>query len=281
VSHAAREETGTETRTGHVLPAVLALLIGALAVFAPRLGDRGWLGAVGLLQLGLVWSYVLGTGIPGRIGGLVLGVASGAAADALLLHDQTTTLVPLLTVYGLLLPALFLHQLTRGVVRAQVTESLAGVAVGAVAVTLLGGLLELRQVSPPVASAALLAGAGGLLAGRLLDLSYPGDAFGEGIFHGLIGVAGSTVAGAAAAVARLHHFGTHGDPSVSTVGSGLLGAGIGVTVGLVAVGAAYVAVTARPRRAPFATLTLPVLKVLLPLAATIPVAYLLGLVVTG
>jgi hypothetical protein len=281
VSHAAREDAGAQARTGHALPAVLALLIGALAAFAPRLGDRGWLAAIGLLQLVLLWAYVYGTAIPGRIGCLLLGASAGAGADALLLHDKTTTLTPLLVVYGLLLPALFLHQLTRGVVRTQVTLSLAGVAVGAVAVATLAGLLELRQVSPPVASAALLAGAAGLLAGRVLDLISPGDTFGEGIFHGLIGVAGATVAGAVAATARLHHVGTHGDPSVSTVGAGLLGAGIGVTVGLVAVGAAYVAVTARPRRAPFVSLTLPVLKVLLPLAATTPVAYLLGLVVTG
>jgi hypothetical protein len=56
---------------------------------------------------------------------------------------------------------------------------------------------------------------------------------------------------------------------------------VGVTAGLLAVGAAYVTVTVRPRRTPFAPFTLPLLKVLLPLAATAPVAYLLGLVVTG
>jgi hypothetical protein len=282
VSHAAREETGTTgARTGHVLPAVLAVAIGGTGIIAPHFGDRGWLAAIGTLQLVLVWAYVMGTAIPGRIGGLVLGAASGIAADALLLADRTTTLVPLLTVYGLLFPALLLHQLTRGVVRENVTESLAGVAAGCVGVAALAGLLELRQVSAPVAAAALLAGACGLLAGRLLDLVSPGRAFGEGVFHGVVGVAGSTAAGAVAAVLRLRGYGGPTDPEVHTLGAGLLGAGIGVTVGLVAVGAAYVAVAARPRRTPLAALTLPVLKVLLPLAATTPVAYLLGLVVTG
>lgn len=282
MSHAAREESVTTGgRTGHLLPAGLAVAIGAAALVAPHFGDRGWLAAIGVLQLVLVWAYVMGTAIPGKVGGLVLGIASGAAADALLLADKTTTLVPLLTVYGLLFPALLLHQLARGVVRATVTESLAGVAAGCVAVAALAGLLELRQVSAPVAGAALLAGACGLFAGRLLDLVSPGRAFGEGVFHGLVGVAGSTVAGAAAAVLRLHGYGGPTDPQVHTQGAGLLGAGIGVTVGLVAVGAAYVAVAARPRRTPFSALTLPVLKVLLPLAATTPVAYLLGQVVTG
>jgi hypothetical protein len=259
----------------------VALAVAGIAVGGARFGDRGWLVTVGLLQLALVWAFVMGTAIPGRIGGLLLGAGSGIAADALLLADRHEGLTPLLTVYALLFPALFLHQLGRGVVRAKVTESLAGVAVGSVAVGALAGLLELRQVSPPVASAALLAGAAGLLAGRVLDLVRPGEAFGEGVFHGLIGVVGSTLAGAVTAVVRLYHFEGNGDPSVGPAGAGLLGAGIGVTVGFVAVGAAYVAVTARPRRAPFAPLTLPVLKVLLPLAATTPVAYLLGLVVTG
>jgi hypothetical protein len=282
VSHAARDEPVTQARTGHVVPAVLALVVGVVAVFAPRYGhDLGWLATVVALQALLIWAFVLGTAIPGRIGGLLLSAGAAATADGLLLADKSTSLAPMLTVYGLLFPVLFLHQLARGVVRARVTESLAGVAAGAVAAAALAPLLELRQVSPPVASAALLAGAAGLLGGRVLDLLSPGEAFGEGVFHGLVGVVGATVAGGVAAIARLRHYPGHGDPAVSTLGAGLLGAGIGVTVGLVAVGAAYVAVTAHPRRTPFASLTLPVLKVLLPLAATTPVAYLLGLVVTG
>lgn len=259
----------------------MALAVGGIGVGAARFGDRGWVVAVGLLQAVLVWAFVMGTAIPGRIGGLLLGLGAAAAADALLLGNDQDGLVPLLTVYGLLLPALFLHQLARGVVRTRVTQSLAGVGAGAVAAGALAGLLELRQVSPPVASAALLAGAAALFAGRLLDLVRPGQVFGEGVFHSVIGVAGSALAGAAAAVVRLYHFEGNGDPSVGPAGAGLLGGGIGVTVGFVAVGAAYVAVTARPRRTPFAPLTLPVLNVLLPLAAMTPVAYLLGLVVTG
>src|SRR5204863_3340422 len=134
--------------------------------------------------------------------------------------------------------------------------------------------LELRQDAGAVAAAGLLAAAAGLLAGRILDALRPEQAFADGIFHGLLGVAGATVAGAVVTAVRLR-----GEP-VPLLAAGLLGAGIGVTVGLVAVGAAYVAASVRPRRTPFAPLTLPVLKVLLPVAVTAPVAYLLGLVVT-
>jgi hypothetical protein len=259
----------------------VALLVAGLAVGAAPYCDPGWLAAIGLLQLGLLWAFVMGAAFPGRIGALILGIGAAASADALQWHDRDGGLTPLLTVYGLLLPAMFLHQLSRGVIRKEVTRSLAGVASGTIAAAMLAGLVELRQVSPPVASAALLAAAGGLLAARLLDLARPAPTFGEDVLHGMVGIAGATVGGAAASVVRLYHVTGNGDPSVGPLGAGLLGAGIGVTVGFVAVGAAYVAVTARPRRTPFAPLTLPVLKVLLPLAAATPVAYLLGLVVTG
>ena len=275
MSHAVPVRAENRARRTHVSAAVVACLVGGVAVAAPLYQDRGWLAGVAAMQVALVWAWVLGTAIPGRWGGLLLGAGSAAAADALLLYDRHDGLVPLLTVFGLLFPAMLMHQLARGVVRTRVTESLSGVATGCVSAAALACYLELRQDAGAVAAASLLAAAAGLLAGRVLDMLRPEQAFADGIFHGLLGVAGAAVAGAAAAVARLH-----GEP-VPVLGAGLLGAGIGVTVGLVAVGAAYLAATVRPRRTPFAPLTLPVLKVLLPVAVTAPVAYLLGLVVTG
>lgn len=275
MSHAAPVRAEDRARKTHVSAAAVALVVGAVAVAAPRFDDAGWLAAVAALQVVLVWAWVMGTAIPGKWGGLLLGAGSAAAADALLLRDQHDGLVPLLTVIGLLFPALLLHQLARGVVRTRLTESLSGLAAGCVAVVAMACYLELRQDAGAIAGASLLAAAAGLFAGRVLDALRPEQAFAEGIFHGLLGVAGATVTGAAVTTVRLH-----GEP-VRALGAGLLGAGIGATVGLVAVGAAYIAVTVRPRRTPFAPFTLPVLKVLLPLAVTAPVAYLLGLVVTG
>jgi len=275
MSHAAPVHAENRARRTHVSAAVVALGAVGLALGAPRFGDAGWLAAVAAMQALLVWAWVMGTAIPGRWGGLLLGAGSGAAADALLLRNAHDGLTPLLTVFGLLFPALLLHQLARGVVRTRLTESLSGIAAGCVAVVALAGYLELRQDAGAVAAASLLAAAAALVAGRTLDALRPEQVFADGVFHGLLGVAGAVVAGAAVAAARLL-----GEP-VSTVGAVLLGACVGATVALVAVGAAYVAVTVRPRRTPFAPLTLPVLKVLLPLAVTAPVAYLLGLVVTG
>lgn len=275
MSHAAPVRAQDRARSTHVSAAVVSVAIAALAVGAPLLGDAGWLAAVAVLQVALIWAWVMGTAIPGKWGGLLLGAGSAAAADALLLHDGHEGLTPLLTVYGLLFPALLAHQLARGVVRTRLTDSLSGVAAECVAVVALACFLELRQDAGAVAAASLLAAATGLLAGRLVDAMRPDQVFAEGIFHGLLGVAGAMLAGAAVSVARLH-----GEP-VSVPGSLLLGAGVGVTAGLLAVGAAYVTLTIRPRRTPFAPFTLPLLKVLLPLAAAAPVAYLLGLVVTG
>jgi hypothetical protein len=275
VSHAAPVRAEDRARKTHVSAALVACAVGAVAVAAPRFDDAGWLAGIAMLQAVLVWAWVMGTAIPGKWGGLLLGAGTAVAADALLLRDTHDGLVPLLTVLGLLFPALLLHQLARGVVRTRLTESLSGVAAECVAVVALACYLELRQDEGAVAAASLLAAAAGLFAGRVLDTLRPDQAFAEGIFHGLLGVAGATVTGAAVTGLRLL------DEPVSTPMAVLLGAGIGATVGLVAVGAAYVAVTVRPRRTPFAPFTLPVLKVLLPLAVTAPVAYLLGLVVSG
>jgi hypothetical protein len=275
MSHAAAMRAGDRGRKANISTAALAALAAGLPGAFPLWHDLGWLVAVGVLQAGLVWAWMLGTAVPGKWGGVLLGLGAGAAADAALLLDRRDGLTPLLTVLGLLFPALVAHQLARGVVRTRVTESLAGIAGLCAAVVALSCYLQLHQNTGTVADAALLAAAVGLFAGRLLDAVLPDEPFAEGIFHGLLGVLGAGLAGAAAALVRLHRW------PVSVGGAGLLGGGVGVTVGLVAVGAAYVAVTVRPRRTPFAPFTLPVLRALLPLALAAPVAYLLGLVVTG
>jgi hypothetical protein len=165
------------------------------------------------------------------------------------------------------------HQLSRGVVRTRLTESLSGLVAECVAVAALACYLELQQSSRPVAAAALLAATLGLLAGRLVDVVRPTQAFAEGVFHGVAGVLAAAGAGAGTALLRLH------PGHLSVPATVLLGAGLGATVGVMAVGAAYITQTVQPLRTGFAPATLPVLRVLFPLAVTAPVAYLLGLVV--
>ncbi|HSV65435.1 MAG TPA: hypothetical protein VLJ59_05940 [Mycobacteriales bacterium] len=271
--HAAPPRVQDRIRSAHLPAAVLAATVGALAAALPSLGEAGPLLVVGALQALLIWAWVVGTATPGRIGSILLPAGVGGSADALLVIRTGDGVTPLLAVLGLLFPVLLAHQLSRGVVRVRLTESLSGVATECVAVGALACYLELAQTSRPIASAALLAAAAGLFGGHLVDLAWPAQAFAEGVFHGLAGVVGSVVLGTLAAVLRLA-----GEP-VPLAGAVLLGAAMGVSVGLVAVGASYVAQTAQPRRAAFAAVTLPVLRVLLPIAVTAALAYVLGLVV--
>lgn len=248
-------------------------MVAALGLALPRLGAGWQISVIATLQITLIWVWVLGTATPGRGGALLLGLASAVAADVLMLARAGDGVTPLVAVYGLLFPLMLVHQLSRGVGRIRLTESLAGVAVQCVAVTALACYLELQQDSRPVAAAALLAASVGLLAGRLVDIVRPAQAFAEGVFHSVAGVLAAVVAGAGTTLLRLHP----GHLPVSAVL--LLGAGLGATVGVMAVGAAYITQTVQSGRTPFAPATLPALRVLFPLAVTAPVAYLLGLVV--
>jgi hypothetical protein len=271
--HAAQRPVQDQARAAHVAAAGVAVAVAVLALALPGLG-AGWQASViVVIQAALVWAWVAGTATPGPVGGLLLGLASAATADTLVLVGNGTGVSPLLVVFGLLFPLLLVHQLTRGVVRTRLTESLSGLAAECVAVTALACYLELQQSSRPVAAAALLAATLGLLAGRLMDIVRPVQAFAAGVFHGVAGVFAAAVVGAGTALLRLHpgHL-----PVPTTV---LLGAGLGGTVGVMAVGAAYITQTVQPLRTAFAPATLPVLRVLFPLAVTAPVAYLLGLVV--
>src|SRR5262249_26060467 len=114
-------------RKANLSTAGLAALAAGLAGASPLWHDLGWLAAVGALQAALVWAWMLGTAVPGKWGGVLLGLSAGAAADAVLLLGRHDGLTPLLTVLGLLFPALLAHQLARGAVRTRVTESLAGI----------------------------------------------------------------------------------------------------------------------------------------------------------
>ncbi|HEU4347257.1 MAG TPA: hypothetical protein VFR35_05660, partial [Actinoplanes sp.] len=161
---------GTAASTGavrltHLAAALLAVVITAGLVVATRWDRPGVLVAVAALQAVLVPAWVYGTALPGRIGGTLIGLGAAAAADAALVVRDRVSLLALLGVLGLVLPALALHQLTRGVVRVRVTESLAGIALLVTAVVALSVLVALaRAVDGPRLVAALAAGAGAGLA---------------------------------------------------------------------------------------------------------------------
>ena len=265
-------------RRAHLASALLAVLVTAGVVAAAIVADRdGVVIAVAVLQALLLPTWVLGTAMPGRIGGILIGLGAAAAADAALLLRDRVTLMPLLGVLGLALPAMLVHQLTRGVVRVRTTESLAGTALLVVAVAALSSLVALaRAVDGPRLVLALAVGAGaGLTAARLADAAAPAPRLAEDVAHGLLAVLAAGVAGAAGGT--LSAFGAR---QLTHAGGALLGAVVGVVAALVAVGVGFIAAS-RPGTGRGTAAALGYVGVVLPLAFAAPVGYLVALAVAG
>ncbi len=180
------------------LAALTAVLTGVLAG-GGYLGTTATLVAVAVLQAVLIPCWVLGNRLPGRIGGLLLGLAAAAAADALVLHWPSSGYSPVLAVLGVAIPVMFAHQLTRGVVRTRVVESLAGITLLLVAVVALPGLILLRHDgSGRTIVLAVLASFGvGLVAAHLTDAVLPAPRFDPGLDRGLPAVVVGVVVGGA------------------------------------------------------------------------------------
>ena len=273
------EAVDPATRPGinHLGSAAVAVLAGgALAVAADR-GALQLLIAVAVVQGLLAISWVLGTGMPGRIGGIVVGGLAAAGADVVVSRWPHGQLGTLLGVLALVVPAMFVHQLTRGVVRARVTESLSDIAVLVVAVVALPALVQLRHETDgkTLVVVVVLAAAGALVAGHLVDAVVPRPRFDPAVSRGLLAVIVGIGVGAGVSYQRLH------DTVDFTSGrAALLGAAVGGIVSLFAVGAAFVEQTSSAPGGPTRLLR-PVFGVLLPLGLIAPVGYLLCLAIRG
>lgn len=260
-------------RPAHLLAAGLALLAGLLLGVGAVAGRPGVLVSVAVVQALLVPAWILGAQRPGRIGGMIIGAGVAAAADvALLVRDRTSPAV-LLGVLGVALPALVLHQLTRGVVRVRVTESLAGIAVLIAAEVALSTLFALARAEDGhrLAGTVVLAAAAGLAVARLTDAVAPVPRIADGVPYGLLAVVLATAAGAVAGAA------TRGGP-LSTAGGAEVGAVVGLVAALVAVGAGFLTLALPEQRG---RLAVAYLSVVLPIALVAPVGYLTALSVAG
>jgi hypothetical protein len=292
----ARPVVGQPAWKAHLGAAALAAVVCPALVVAAHVSRLGLLAGLGALQALLVLAWVLGTGLPGRIGGLLIGAAVAGGADAVLHLRDRASLSGLLGVLGLTVPALLLHQLSRGVVRVRVTESMSGVAALSAAGASAASYLALARAveGTRLVSAALAAAGVGLVAGRLIDIALPVPRFTAEVPYGLLAVGASIALGATTGAA--HSLGAR----QLEIGEGaLLGAGTAGVAALVAVAVGYIgqavggqSATAgpgdEPALAPPAVpatrtgrLALAYLRVGLPLACTGPVAYLLGLWVMG
>ncbi|HEX6755236.1 MAG TPA: hypothetical protein VF109_04755 [Mycobacteriales bacterium] len=263
-------------RRAHLAAAVVAVLVTVGLGVAAGYGRDGLLIGIAAVQFLLVPAWVLGTGMPGRIGGIVIGLGAAAAADAALIVQDRTSLAALLGVLALAFPAMLAHQLARGVVRVRVTESLSGVAMLVAAEVALSTCLALARAvdGQRLASAVVVSAGAALAVARLVDAVVPAPRFAEDVAHGLPAVLAAAGAGALAGL-------LYAGGQLSTGDGALLGAVVGGIAALVSVGVGYIAGTVEPRPRRAGAPALAYLGVALPLALVAPVGYLVGLSVAG
>jgi hypothetical protein len=257
---------------GHHLPAaVLTVVAVALLVGLPEVLDGlVRLAAVLVLQLGLVLAWVLMTGIEGFAGSLAVGAAAAVAADLMLVLPARPSLGGLLAVFGLGFLAIVLQQMLRRP-RHDLVASLSGGVLLFVLVGALGALLLLgRGPGGDGRAAVSLAAVGAaLVVGHLVDLVLPRPRLATGVPRGLVALVLAVLA--AAAVAWFLR-------DVGDLSGHLMAAGFGAVLGgvaaLAAVAASYLVVEATDGElGPQVSLwSLPVVQVVLPLAAAAPVA---------
>jgi hypothetical protein len=271
--------SGPSTRAHH-LPAVglTAVAVVLLAALPEVLGDVGRLAAVLVLQLGLVLAWVHVTGIQGFTGSLTVGAAAAVAADLVLGLPARPSLGGLLAVFGLGFLAVVFQQMFRRP-RLDLVASLSGgvllfAVVGSLAVLLLLGRSDGGSRRAVVA---LLAAGAALVLGGLVDALLPRPEVADGVPRGVPGLVLAALAGAVVA-----YVGRSGVTTLSGVAAMVYGAVLGLVAALMAVAASYVVVAAHRDDAPqgnanageprFSAWALPVIQVVLPLAACAPVA---------
>ncbi|HZZ96486.1 MAG TPA: hypothetical protein VFE19_05715 [Jatrophihabitantaceae bacterium] len=260
--------------------AVVAALAGIALAWLARSGALSLLVGVAAAQALVAFVYILGLRIPGRIGAIVIAALASAAADVTVSVWPHARLGTLLAVFGLAMPALFVHQLFRGTARVRVIESLGGVAILVLAEVSLPALMQLRHefiggnLGGDVTFGVIVVAAGALVVGFLVDLVFAAPRFDEDVPRGLIAVIGSTAIGAALGQLTLR--------SSSEFVNGravFVGAALGAVVALFAVATALVEHGARLAESGFARRGRPVIGVLLPMSLLAPVAFLLCLAV--
>jgi hypothetical protein len=263
---------------GHHLPAagLTVLAVGLLIGLPEALGDLGRLAAVLVLQLGLVLAWVLVTGIQGFTGSLTVGAAAAVATDLLLGLPERPSLGGLLVVFGVGFLAIVLQQMFRRP-RQELVASLSGGVLLFCIVGALGALLLLGRTPGGDGRAALALAAVGtaLLVGHLVDLVLPRPQLAADVPRGVVGLVLSVLA-AAAVTWFLRDV---GDLAGVVTAAGF-GAALGGAAALTAVAASYLVVetTAVQGRGddvegPQVSLwALPVVQVVLPIAAAAPVA---------
>jgi hypothetical protein len=226
------------SRAAAAFPLITVTVLACAAMLAgSAVSAVGLVAAVALVQAALVASWVFGIGLPGRIGALVIGLLTTAGADAVVVKGHEHGYQPVLAVLGLAIPAMFLHQLTRGVVRARVVESLSDIAILLLAVCAMAGLVVLRyQGAGERTVLAVVAAAGvALVVGQLTDLVWPALRFDPRVDRGLPALLTGVLAGGAVSYGVLHSV-----LNFAGLRSAFAGAAVAAVACLLAVGASFI-----------------------------------------
>ncbi len=269
-----------EVELSLVTTLAVALVVGLGLVLTARAGAAELLVAVAVTQALLAVSWVLGTVMPGRIGGLVIATLAAAGADVAASVWPHGRLGTLLAVLGLAVPAMFVHQLARGAARVQVVSSLSAVALLVLGEVALPAVLQLRHefgASDPdgrVAATAVAAVAGALVVGCLVDLLLPAPRFDPAVPRGLLGLIASAGLGGSIGYLMLRDV-TDFDGGRAT----FAGAALGALAGLLAVAGAFVLHTTPEPIAALGRRLRPVLAAVVPIAVIAPVGFLLFLAI--
>ncbi|WP_143168079.1 hypothetical protein [Jatrophihabitans endophyticus] len=265
--------------------AAVALVVGAGATAAAYGGATALLVAVVAVQTLFGLGWVLGTGMPGRRGGVVVGALAAAGADVAVSLYPQDRLGPLVAVLALAVPVAFVHQLLRGAARVQLVSSLSAVALLVLAQVSVSAWVQLRHeftgsarlgtgIEGRVSAAVVGAAFAAVLVGCLVDVVVSVPRFDPAVPRGVLGLVAAAAVGAAAAYLALRDVRDFGDGRAV-----FLGAAVGALAGLLAIAATFVAHTTPRGTSWLARLGRPVYTALLPVCVLAPAAFLLCLAI--
>lgn len=272
--------SGADPRVRLLGSLAVAVVVGAGLAVSARESALALLIAVAAAQALLVLVAATASGLPGRVGAVLIGAAAAVGSDVVVSVWPHGKLGTLLVVFGLSIPLMFVHQLARSAGRVRVVESLSATAVLVVLVTALAAYVQLRHEFVPstvgahIVGGVLTAAAGALVIGYLVDMVMPAPRFDPAIPRGLLAVIAAGGLGGSVGHLAIND-GTQFDGARGT----FVGAAIGALVGFFAVGAAFVDLSAPPPAAAIERATRAAQSVLAPIALVGPVAFLLCLAV--
>ena len=259
---------------------VVAAVVGTGVAIAAQHSALMLLIAVAVLQALVALGWVIGTGMPGRKGGLILAAMAASGADVTTSVWPHSRLGALVAIVGLALPVMFVHQLMRGAARTRIVASLSAVAVVVIGVIAPAALLQLRHesVDPAlggrVVAAVVAAAAAALVVGYLVDLVVPVPRFDPEVPRGLLAIVAAAAVGAGVASTILRN-----QSGYEQGRADFIGAAIGALAGLLAIATSFVLFTTPDPVGRLRWISRPLFAALLPVCLLAPAAFLLCLAI--